>query len=377
MEKVDLVFDGRHLEYEYTGLAKYSYSLLMALLSDADKNVVVIFPAQVFDDTISKDSMLYKVAKAVEGNVNAKIVSTSIRLFSIKNYLFFYRFVRQFKPERYFYPHFDLPFFIGCQSIFVVHDLFPLVVDSYITKFRWVKKAVFFLLCVASLVRKSAICICVSESTKRDILECFSFLKRKNLKVVHSASALEVEGGPIRSGHFNNGKAYLLYVGDRRPHKNIPLMLDIFEILKREYKLELDFLIVGSKKNYLDDVESLASNIPDVRIVGNVNEEDLVRAYRDSEALFFISKYEGFGLPILEAARFEKRIITSLGSSMVEIAPPGALLLDLNKRKVQLAAEVDAYLRAAVEINYSEHLSRFSWSKTASRIFSITNGEVV
>ena len=62
------------------------------------------------------------------------------------------------------------------------------------------------------------------------------------------------------------------------------------------------------------------------------------------EGLFFLSKYEGFGLPIVEAAKHNKKIITTILGACGEIAPPDSLTLDINKNNYVLAEKIAQYL---------------------------------
>ena len=88
------------------------------------------------------------------------------------------------------------------------------------------------------------------------------------------------------------------------------------------------------------------------------------------EALFFLSKYEGFGLPIIEAAKQNKKIITSNISSCKEIAPDNSLLLDPAGDVRELASKCYDYLNKKIYINNEQYLKQFSWEKAVEQIFS-------
>ena len=66
----------------------------------------------------------------------------------------------------------------------------------------------------------------------------------------------------------------------------------------------------------------------DVVVTGFVTDADLVRLYQSAEVVLFPSKYEGFGLPVLEARRCGARVITSNVSSLPEVMPEPAALFN-------------------------------------------------
>lgn len=90
-------------------------------------------------------------------------------------------------------------------------------------------------------------------------------------------------------------------------------------------------------------------------------------------ALFFLSQYEGFGLPIIEAAKHNKKIIVSNSSSCGEIAPDSALKVELSKIIEIKAEEIYKYLINQNGIDNTKYLANFSWDKSAKKIFGVIN----
>jgi glycosyltransferase involved in cell wall biosynthesis len=86
------------------------------------------------------------------------------------------------------------------------------------------------------------------------------------------------------------------------------------------------------------------------------------------QALFFFSKYEGFGLPILEAAHYNKKIITTNISAIPEVAPKNSLLLELEDSDLKCAEHIHHYLKKSVHLNNSEHLKKFTWERAAAEM---------
>jgi len=358
-----IIFDARHISNEFSGLGRYSLHLLEGLVSHATKMTdLVIF----VESTINEENSLYKRLCLLVGNCSiAKVEKISIKVFSFNHYFKLHKVINQYDDYEYFYPHFDLPFAINNSSQFVIHDLFPLVVKGYMVKRAFLKKIAFYLLCMRSLLSKSSDCVAISNSTFKDILKYFPFVNKKNIRVVHSSDCLV----DMPSKNVSGMQPYLFFIGDRRPHKNLKKMIDIFLLLQQNFGYEGSFIIAGSKANFDIDLDNYVADKKNINIIGPVSDEELSFYYQNMNALFFLSKYEGFGLPILEAARFNKKIITSNTSSLPEVTPCSGLMLSPDGNNEELARSIASYLSSTLEIKNETFLTNFSWPKTAREIF--------
>ena len=353
-----VLFDGRHLVNRYSGLGRYSFKVFTALLKTEREVVLILAEGDIFD------SYLNESLTKLRSDFEFKTIYTKYKPFTLANYLFFGASLREYRKYHYFYPHFDLTWFCWGASTFVVHDLFPLVVKDYIIRFSFLKKLAFRFLLYFSLLKKNSRCIAISNSTKSDIVTYYGKKWLSKIKVVYSASTIELPNSDSEAA----SNRFLFYIGDRRPHKNIPRMISIFSILRSKFDYSGDFIIAGSSKNYRENLDELIEKTSGVRFVGNIADSELVSFFRTSDALFFLSRYEGFGLPILEAAQQGCRVITSNVSAMPEVAPPGSLIVDLETSDEQIAEEIASYLDSKINSN-SGFLKQFSWGNTVKHIF--------
>ena len=225
---------------------------------------------------------------------------------------------------------------MGCTNfinkkhiIFVIHDLLPLLINDYILKYKKLKQFYFKYILKINIAKNNSTCIAVSKSTKNDILKHINSRVNNKINIVYEDS-FDVDSRNEKINPNINTLLklkYLLYVGDRRPHKNLIKMINIFRLLKERYNYEGYFLIAGSEKNYKFDIDHYVKDDHFIKLIGKVSDSELYKLYSKMQCLFFISKYEGFGLPIIEAAKQNKKIITSDFSSCGEIAPDTALLI--------------------------------------------------
>ena len=363
-----ILFDARHIEDVYSGLARYTYSLLDALIrSDLYGRLDILV------NTAQKQTanpLFAIIAERVNEKVN--FVFLDAPLFRFKHHSRVSRYVNQSDCDIYFYPHFDLPIGIRKKSVFVVHDLLPLVIDNYIIRNKFFKQLYFRGVIKYNLNKRNVRCVAVSQSTKSDILKYIDSGKDAEIRVVYEGNFDLLIKSNTKNEHVEAAleRRFLFYIGTRRPHKNLRKMIDSFEILKRKYNYDGYFVIAGSKNNYDFDVDGYVKDRDGVLAIGPVSDEELVELYKKMDALFFLTRYEGFGLPIVEAAKLNKRIITSTTSACAEIAPPSALLVDPDQHETLIAERVSAYIASEERIDNSEYLKGFSWEKSVAEIFS-------
>ena len=226
---------------------------------------------------------------------------------------------------------------------------------------------VFYVLCLHSLTSKGKQCVAISQSTRKDIRKYFPLVSEHKVRTVHSSGCLYYDQEQVEPS--GDAGRYLFYIGDRRSHKNLKKMIDIFCLLKAKYHYTGRFIIAGSTKNFDVDIDAYVEDKTDIELVGLISDEQLLSYYYGMESLFFLSKYEGFGLPVLEAATLNKKIITSNISSLPEVTPNSGLLLDSSLDIETLTEKVSKYLDSKKKISNESFVSEFSWQRTALKIF--------
>lgn len=188
-------------------------------------------------------------------------------------------------------------------------------------------------------IRHSAAVICVSEHTKRDVLNAYPWLNEKQVHVVYNGVGEEFF--PIPSV---KKQGYLLYVGGG---KTAYKRLDVARMVAQQTGLSL--LQVAS---------------PDI------TREQLNRYYNEALCLLYPSDYEGFGLPILEAQKAGCPVIAQRTSSIPEVIGPNGLLVQHDTPE-RMAQEMTAIVHQlisrptqAIIADGIQNAKRFSWDKT-------------
>lgn len=253
-------------------------------------------------------------------------------------------------------------------KVTTIHDLmifkypenFPsAIIDNHKAKLFWVKK-------------ESKLVIADSESTKRDIIEYLQIPESK-IRVIYlgvdaqffpqtSESVLRIKK------RYGIRKDYLLCVGTQEPRKNLFRIAQAFKQLNSH---AIELIIVGNPGwgNPIRGNEN-------IKVVGYVENKDLVSLYSGAIAFIYPSLYEGFGLPLLEAMASGTPVLTSNRGSLAEIA--GNFAHTINPDQTEDLASGIKFLVDMPESRRKEmiqkgvhHARTFTWEKTAEQLYHV------
>lgn len=170
-------------------------------------------------------------------------------------------------------------------------------------------------------------------------------------------------GGPPLDPEPCAKEPFFLFVGGTEKRKNLSTVLEAFAGIDG-----FELRVVG--KNTPSPVHDERREQPGVSWLGFVAEEELADLYRRATALIFPSRYEGFGLPLLEAMARHTPVIAADASSIPEVTRGAAILVEPDDvdglREAMRRVMTDAALRRELASRGAEVLGGFSWERTAS-----------
>ncbi|HXH19975.1 MAG TPA: glycosyltransferase family 1 protein [Chitinophagales bacterium] len=229
--------------------------------------------------------------------------------------------------------------------------------------------------------RKAERIATVSEFSKRDIVATYGIAPEK-IDVVYNGIRENCIKPPTGSAHgvfqkFGLTHPYFLYAGAIQPRKNIVNLLRAFDEFKANARSAAQLVIAGRKAWKFDDVMQTHQRMnfkEDVKFTGHLAAEDLAALMYGALALVYVSKFEGFGIPVIEAMSCGTPVITSNVSSMPEVAGDAALLVNPDSvDEIAGAMEKifrDARLRKVLIAKGNVQRQKFSWDKTAEKLWA-------
>ena len=283
--------------------------------------------------------------------------------------------------------HYDLfhclnsnyPYFMNRNGICTILDLKYIKFPQYLRRFSTIKSRYLKWVFRNALTICSKV-ICISNSTKKDLLDTFGVEYEKKLEVIYLATSPQSAAEEINLKKCLGIKSpYFLFIGIRRPHKNLEGLLKAFAFFCKNYSDKFNLVITGMRYSDYDEyIKEIDQEIEErVIFTGFVPDAFLPQLYKESFAFLFPSFYEGFGIPILEAMQYKTPVITSNISSMPEVLGGAGLTVDPNDYrdialKMNLLVENDV-LRNELILKGQKRVQEFSWKKTARQTLEIYN----
>jgi len=265
----------------------------------------------------------------------------------------------RYRDHLYFSPHYVFPFLVRSRLVVTVHDLIHF---KFPRMFRPAWRVSLGKAAMRQVKNRARAVFTVSETTRRDLVEMFGFPKEKIRVVPNGVAEVFFRQEPEGPGlPF----PYVLYAGNLKSHKNLPILLKAFSLLGPRYP-ELRLVLAGARPGEAFKKSLEAMGIADkVMIKGFLPQEELVRLI--DGALFFVfpSLYEGFGLPPLEAMARAKPVLSSPYGSLKEVLGGNALYF--RPESFEDLAEKMSFLldNPAVRATYGEkgrrHSRNFRW----------------
>jgi glycosyltransferase involved in cell wall biosynthesis len=240
------------------------------------------------------------------------------------------RLLAQTKPD-VFHAQYVLPPFVKTKTVLAIHDL----AHEHFPEFFHPVEALRMRKLVRWSAKRASHIMTISEFSAADIARRFD-LPREKITVAHLAASPDfhprdkAQSQEYLARKYGLTFPFILYVGRIQARKNLPRLVEVYARLRKQ-GLAAKLVLVGKKDwqsgQLLEKIKEL--NLEDsVVFPGFVPFEDLPLFYNAAEVFVFPSFFEGFGLPVVESMASGVPTITSIGSSLEEVAGDGALLID-------------------------------------------------
>jgi glycosyltransferase involved in cell wall biosynthesis len=276
---------------------------------------MILFFRKTVPHFFSIEKVFFAVADGLQRKMTIRKVFLPHHTSSIRNVISNLIFARRQKDSLYHVTgdvHYLVLSLPSRRSILTIHDC------VFLHRHRGIKKWFLQKLFLTWPVRHSQVITTISEQSKKEIIE-YTGCSPDKIRVINNPVSQHIY---FKAKEFNESKPLLLFLGST-PNKNLPRSIEAIKGV--DCRLHIVGIIPEAEKAILEEYR--------IEYVNSVNlsEKELADAFYEADLLFFPTLYEGFGLPIIEAQKAGRAVLTSNLSPMKEVAGGGACLVDPNE----------------------------------------------
>lgn len=387
--------------HKYRGIGEVAKQTTNRILELASKDDDVSFLFYEYDDTGNDPKELLDIPAGITyeiikvGRMPEKDKGASKASKAKRNAKWLYGEPISGSEKSDVFLQFDYAFGVprNTRTVLIKHDLIPYIFwDKYFTS-AWVHfkhkaarttlRTAFgnyrFMRILRRSLKNAGVIITVSENTKKDLTKYFNVDERK-IKTAH----LGVDLKPAKTNDYNEAKMptkpYILFVGAGDARRRVEDAVAAYNNLKAD-GYDIQFALVGENFQSPNSIPTVAvrnavlasSYKEDILTLGYVDDNTKQRLFQNAIAYVYPTKYEGFGIPVLEAMLLGCPVVTYKNSSIPEVGGKHALYatdwLDIKDQIEQLIAMPAVERHATVE-EARAHAEQFTWDKTASIIYA-------
>ncbi|MFN5147814.1 MAG: glycosyltransferase family 4 protein [Flavobacteriia bacterium] len=228
---------------------------------------------------------------------------------------------------------------------------------------------------------KASHIITVSNYSKEDISRTYDINSEKITAIWNGVSNVfrplaEKEKEKVRE-KYTLGNPYFLFVGAIHPRKNVKRLIEAFSLFKQLNDSPIRLLIVGESlwKNFTEEFE-LSDEIEDsIRFTGHLSPNELSRVMASADLFTYVSYFEGFGIPLVEAMKCGTPILSGNRTSLPEVAGDAAMycdpfdVSDIAEKMKRITSDVQ--IKASLSTKGLERSLEFSWDKAAQEVWKV------
>lgn len=260
------------------------------------------------------------------------------------------------------------PFFLPNKTkrVTIIHDLTPILFPNY----HRLLSSILHKFILPRILKRTDLILTNSNHSKSDICKYFNINSDKVMYLYPGIENIFVPSQNKRTLHrYGIYKKYFLFLGTLEPRKNLLVLIRAYELWREQNpRQEIQLILAGKKGwNYSPIIKAQQQSAfsDDIILLGYVERVDMPAIYSGSELFIYPSRYEGFGLPVLEALSCGCKVICSNSSSLPEVGAGFANYFN-SENEFELCATIQSVKSSKrSKQEQLEYVKKFSWKETA------------
>ncbi len=355
---IKLAFDAR--KYEDYGIGTYVRRLLKGFAQSHDGPECTVFVGPEFHPRSPFPSRW-------------RIQTLPYKPYSVAEFVRFGRDVRQSGRSLFHTPHYTTPLAPGVPTVVTVHDLIHLRFPEYFG----LPQRTYARFMVGHACRTAELVLTDAEATKRDLVEMIG-VRESKIRVIPLGVGEEFEPATPETIAAVRKRRGLpdrdaVFLGNPKPHKGIDILMESFRANSFKSK-ELSLVVVGGSEADDATIRQMAARagIADKMMhLRHLPEEELPVILSAARMLVMPSRWEGFGLPVLEAMACGTPVVCTTAGSLPEVAGKAASFVEPDDSgglaDAILSLDQDEAMRSSLRQAGLLHCQRFRWERTVQQ----------
>lgn len=364
------------IKYPLTGIGRYAFELAGQLGNLPEIESLRFLRGARFSDSIAEPAHTPGILSGIRGHLLKNRLA--VELYRLVMPRLKANALRGFEDHVFHGPNFYLPPFKG-RSVVTMHDLSPYTWSNCHPpeRVRYMRKE------IELSLKRATMLITDSEFTRQEISAYFGWPLEKITAVPLACSddfhpRTPEELRPVLGKYDLSPERYCLFAGTIEPRKNIPALLDAYEMLPYSIRRRWPLVLVGYKGWNSDTLHARILNAERsgwARYLGFVESGDLPVIYAGARLFTYPSLYEGFGLPVLESMASGVPVVCSNVSSLPEVVGDSAAMheaLDVTRlRDLIVAGLEDENWCDSARSKGLAQAAEFSWKRCAKETATV------
>jgi glycosyltransferase involved in cell wall biosynthesis len=371
---MNIAIDARWIFKDISGIGNYTRNLLEIYAKDPGhhKYKVLFTDREIADRTIAQTGM------DQASHMETAIIPWGI--FSPKSQCKLPTYLKQQNIQVFHSPNYMLPFLAfqrkgrgRIRAVTTIHDLIPIRFPDHAPQSRKSRFLPLFKAVLQEAAKRSTRIITVSHASAQDI-ESFLHVRSSKIDVIYNGVSSSFAAEKEQTGAFrsNREEVKLLYIGRADPYKNIEQLIRVVHHLRTHHNCPATLTLVGAPDPRYPKPQEYAKELGlenEIHWTGFVMDHELIRYINDADVMVHPSRYEGFGLQIIEAMSCGIPVVCSNAGSLPEVAADAAILADPDDTEgfihgILTLKNNPTERQRFIDTAY-ENVKRFSWQISA------------